>query len=64
MSRSVVTASIASSTDAAYAPVWSKFSYDAWTYCVSVCVRPAMPPETMLTAPNSPSDRAVVSTTP
>ena len=30
----------------------------------SVCVWPSMRPDTMLTAPNSPSARAVVSTTP
>ena len=42
----------------------AKFSYDACTYCVSVCVRPSMPPETIATAPNSPRQRAIVSTTP
>ena len=31
---------------------------------VSVSVLPAMAPETMATAPNSPSTRAVVSVTP
>ena len=57
---SVRIASAASSTEAAYAPVWSKFSYDACTYWVRVCVRPAIPPETIATAPNSPRQRAVV----
>ena len=31
---------------------------------VSVCVLPAMAPETMATAPNSPRTRAVVRVTP
>ena len=41
---------------------------NAWkrssTWSVIVSVRPAMRPETTLTAPNSPSARAVVRTTP
>jgi hypothetical protein len=64
MSTSVTTASPASSTDAAYAFVCWKFSYDACTYWVSVCVCPWMPPDTIATAPNSPRQRAVVNTTP
>src|SRR5215211_1756505 len=60
----VITARIASRTDAAYAPATLKPSYCACTYCVIVSVLPAMWPETTETAPNSPSARAIVSTTP
>ncbi len=55
---------MASTTEAAYAPArskrWKRFS----TISVSVSVCPESLPETMLMAPNSPSARAVVSTTP
>src|SRR6266536_469571 len=54
----------ASTTEAAYAPVTSNDSYLSWTSSVSVSVLPLIRPETTLTAPNSPIDRAVVSTTP
>ena len=64
INTSVANASSASTTAAVYAPVASKFSKRACTYSGSVCVSPSMRPETMLTAPNSPSARAVVSTTP
>src|SRR5437588_690564 len=57
---SVRIARAARSTDAAYAPVAEPFSYEACTYWVSVCVWPAMLPPTIATAPNSPSERAVV----
>ena len=57
-------ASIASTTEAAYAPtrskLWNRFS----TWSVSVSVSPTILPETTVTAPYSPSARAVVSTTP
>src|SRR5437868_3171574 len=61
---SVRIARAARSTDAAYAPVAEPFSYEACTYWVSVCVWPAMLPPTIATAPNSPSERAIVSRTP
>src|SRR5205085_6717845 len=53
-----------STTDAAYAPVTSNDSYRSCTSSVSVSVLPLMRPETTLTAPNSPMERAVVRTTP
>src|SRR5207302_808568 len=64
MSTSVPIASRARRTDAAYAPVALNDSYWSWTCSVSVSVLPTMRPETTLTAPNSPSARAVVRTTP
>ena len=53
-----------SRNDVAYAVDCWKFWYFASTTKVAVWVRPAMLPETILTAPNSPSDRARLSTTP
>ncbi len=64
IASSVASASSASTTAAVYAPVVSKFSKRSCTYSGSVCVWPSIRPETTLTAPNSPSARAVVSTTP
>jgi hypothetical protein len=47
-----------------YPPVWLKLLNWFETNNVRVSVRPTMLPETMLTAPNSPSTRAVVSVMP
>ena len=55
---------IASSTEAAYAPVRSKAWKRSSTCRVSVSVWPESLPETTAIAPNSPSARAVVRITP
>ena len=61
---STTNATTAKITAPAYAPTGFRFSMLSWMNRVSVCVRPSMFPETMTTAPNSPSTRAVVSVTP
>ena len=48
----------------AYAVSCWKFWYFCWTTTVAVWVSPLTLPETTLTAPNSPSERARLSTTP
>ena len=58
------TARIASRIAAAYAPSTLKFSYSFSTKIGRVSVWPEILPETTATAPNSPSERAVASTTP
>lgn len=57
-------ATMARMTAPAYAAAGSRFSTLSWTNSVRVCVFPSMFPDTMATAPNSPSTRAVVSVTP
>src|SRR5205085_758346 len=64
IATSVAIAIAASSTDAAYAPVRSNDSNESCTKSVAVSFLPARCPDTTLTAPNSPRQRAVVSTTP
>ena len=50
--------------DVAYAVSCAKSRYFSWTTSVAVWVSPVMLPETTLTAPYSPRDRARLSTTP
>jgi len=54
----------ASRNDTAYAVGWSKFWYFCSTTSVAVWVCPVKLPETILTAPNSPRERARERTTP
>src|SRR5215208_7792118 len=60
----VPSAIIASTIEAEYAPTMSKCSKRSSTRSVSVSVWPESFPDTTEMAPNSPSARAVVSTTP
>ena len=64
MLNSTAIARIASTIAAAYAPARLKLSNWVLTKSGSVWVLPLMFPATTLTAPNSPSARAVASTTP
>ena len=64
MLNSTAIARIASTIAAAYAPAKSMLSNWLLTNRGSVWVWPLMFPATMLTAPNSPSARAVARTTP
>src|SRR3954447_5650043 len=50
--------------DIAYAVGWWKLPYSCLTSSVAVCVRPTRLPDTTLTAPNSPRERARASTAP
>ena len=58
------TATSASRNAVAYAPPLSKLRYFSSTTSVAVRVSPSTLPDTTFTAPNSPSDRARLSTTP
>src|SRR4029450_1395320 len=64
MLSTVRRARAASTTEAEYAPARSKFWKACSTWIGRVSVWPASLPETTLTAPNSPSARAVVRITP
>src|SRR3954447_10568269 len=59
-----ITEAVASRNAVAYAVAWSKPWYFDSTIRVAVCVCPTTLPDTTLTAPNSPSERARLSTTP
>ncbi len=58
------TAAKASMNETEYAVSCWKFWYFCWTSTVAVCVSPPTLPETTLTAPNSPRERARLRTTP
>src|SRR5436190_915099 len=64
MADTATSAMRASTNAAEYAPARLKSSKAACTRSGSVSVCPTSLPDTTLTAPNSPSTRAVVSTTP
>ncbi len=58
------TAAKASMNDTEYAVSCWKFWYFCWTRTGAVVVSPPTLPATTLTAPNSPSERARLRTTP
>src|SRR5205823_12776231 len=64
IARSTQNPSAASASESPYAPARLKFSYWSCTRSVAVSVLPSIRPETTATAPYSPRQRAVVSTTP